>query len=510
MKRKSIFRILLMLLILSVTILVFACDNADGGGTNETRPPEQGGGNVTPPGGDINGDDDTTPSLFTPVNADFEGYNFRMLGFDSYQGMWVAVSYSEIYAEELNGDPLNDSIWHRNRAVEELYNIEISLIPLSYGARGGHADVALRSIMAGDDAFDAALIIANQMPRLLTAPNALVELHSIPTLDLSNPWWDQTSVRELSIANQLFTVTGDISLYGAFGTVVIYFNKEMIEDHGLDNPYQLVREGTWTWDALYDMTRAVVRDLDGSGVITVHDQIGMMSEGDSLIFSLLAGGERLTVKDENDLPVLVGSSERLMRAIDTVVGVLRAPQVNFRSGDVTGFSNSFFEFTMPKFRDGELLFFYHQLFTALNLREMEADFGILPAPKLDATQENFGSVTAEWWVTFLSIPQTNQDLDRTGTILEAMAYHSQRLVMPAFYDVTVTHKLARDECSVEMLDIILSNRVFDLGNLYNWGSIRGIFSDIHASGQNNFASRFERQERMIERTMEATLNEILG
>ena len=508
MKLKRIF---LMLLILSVTVLAFACDGDTGGSSidDTTITPEQGGDEITTAGEDIDYEH-TVPSLLTPIDADFEGYNFRMLGFDSYQGMWVAVSYSEIYAEELNGDPINDSIWHRNRAVEELYNIEISLVPLCYGHRGGHADVALRSIMAGDDAFDAALIIANQMPRLLTTGNALVELHSIPTLDLSNPWWDQTSVRELSIAHKLFTVTGDISLYGAFGTVVIYFNKQMIEDFGLDNPYELVRNGTWTWDVVYDMTRAVVMDLDGSGIITPFDQIGMMSEGGSLLFSLLAGGERLTVKDENDLPVLAGSNERLIRAIDTVIGVLRAPQVNFRTADVTGFGNAFFEFTMPKFRDGELLFFYHQLFTALNLREMEADFGILPAPKLDATQEGYGSVTAEMWVTFLSVPQTNQDLERTGAILEAMAYHSQRLIMPAFYDVTVTHKLTRDECSVEMLNIILNNRVFDLGDLYNWGGMRGMFSDIHTTAQNNFASRFERQERVIERAIENTLNEILG
>ena len=508
MKLKRVF---LVLLILSVAVLVFACDGDTGDGNidDTTLTPEQGGGETTP-GGDTDDDEDIYQSLFTPIDADFEGYNFRMLGFESYQGMWVAVSYSEIYAEELNGDPLNDSIWHRNRAVEELYNIEISLVPLCYGRRGDHAAIALRSIMAGEDAFDAALVIGHQMPRLLTAPNALIDLNSVTTLNLDSPWWDQASVRELSIAHRLFTMTGDISLYGAFGTVVIYFNKQMIEDFGLDNPYELVRQGTWTWDAVYDMTRAVVMDLDGSGIITPFDQIGMMSEDHSLLFSLRSGGERLTIKDENDLPVLAGGNERLINAIDTVIGVLRAPQVNFRTADVTGFGNAFFEFTMPKFRDGELLFFYHQLFTALNLREMEADFGILPAPKLDADQIGYGSVATEWFITYLFVPQTNKDFERTGAILEAMGYHSQRLIMPAFYDVTVTHKLVRDECSVEMLDIILSNRVFDLATIYNWGEIMTIFGDIYNSRQNNFTSAFERRETMIERAIERTINEVLG
>lgn len=499
-------RIFLFLLVLAVAAFVFSCaETGNDAGLADNTNPATADDTGEPPAGEA-----TEESIFTPVDVDFGGYNFRMAGFYSYQGMWVAVSYSEIYAEELTGEPLNDSIFNRNRTVEELYNIEISLVPLSYGDRGSHAGILLRSILAGDDAFDAAMVIGFQMPRLLTTPNALVELNSIQSLNLENPWWDQASVRELSIANQLFAVTGDMSLYGAFGTVMLYFNKEMIQDHGLDNPYQLVRDGAWTWDALHEMCRAVARDLDGSGTMTIHDQLGMSSEPHSLIFSLMAGGLRLTTKDENDIPALAGNSERLSNSIDTVIGVLRDGSVNKSSLDVTGFSNGFFEFTMPKFRSGELLFFYHQLFTALNLREMEADFGILPAPKLDAYQVGYGSVASEWWITYLCIPQTNHDVERTGVILEALGYYSQRLMMPAFYDVTVTHKLTRDEDSVEMLDIILNNRVYDLATIYNWGNILNIFETIYSRAENNFASAFERSEANINRMLERTLDELLN
>jgi hypothetical protein len=253
----------------------------------------------------------------------------------------------------------------------------------------------------------------------------------------------------------------------------------------------------------------VREDITGTGTFGIHDQVGIMSESGSLLFSLQAGGQRLTTKDENDLPVLTINSERTATAISKVVEILRDRNTNMSTGDVSGFGNAFFEFTMPKFRDSRALFFYHQLFTALNLREMEADFAILPAPKLDETQENYYSVAAEMWITYLVVPQTNQDIDRTGNILNAMGYYSQQYIMPAFYDVTVTHKLARDEGSVEMLDLILKNRVYDLANIYNWGELRQMFEGMYTSRQDNFVSQYERRERAIQNAIDRALEEIM-
>ena len=454
---------------------------------------------------------ETAPQeLFTPKEADYGGYKFRMIGYDSYQGSWKAVTYSEIYAEEENGDPINDAIYRRNRAVEALYNIEIALTPgVSYADRGSHANTVLKSIKAGDDNFDAGLIIGYQMPKLLTTPNALIDMRTIQSLDLTNSWWDQKSVKELSVANKVHAITGDMSLYGALGTVVIYANKELLKEYSLEDPYKLVREGVWTWDKLYEMCKLVVKDLDGNGKIDHKDQVGIMTEGGSLLLSLLAGGQRLTVKDENDLPVMAVNNERTSTSIDTLLTVMRDKNTNMNTGDVTGFGNAFFEFTMPKFRDGKALFFYHQLFSALNLREMEADFCILPAPKLDKDQPGYYSVASEWWITYLFIPQTNTDHERTGIILDALGYYSQKLIMPAFYDVTVTNKVARDESSVEMLDIILKNRIYDLGTVYDWASISGIFSDIYNKAQNNFVSAYEKKEAAIQKAIDKTLEELL-
>jgi len=507
-------RILLLILIAALTLFIFSCGK-DSGNSNDPIQEKEDTPDVNV-NANINITEENSPDpteaqqeLFTPKDVNYGGYKFRMIGFDSFSGSWKAVTYSEIIAEEENGDPINDAIYKRNRAVEDLYNIEIALAPgVSYSARDTHANTVLRSIKSGDDDYDAGLIIGYQMPKILTTPNALIDFKSIQSLDLTSGWWDKKSVKELSVANSLYAIVGDISLYSAFGTVMIYANKNLIQEFDLDDPYKLVRDGKWTWDKLGEMCKAVVKDLDGDNKITYKDQIGIMSESHSLIYSLVAGGQRLTVKDSDDYPVLKINDERTSTGIDTVIGVLRDKDFNMNTGDVTGYGNAFFEFTMPKFRDSQALFFYHQLYTALNLREMEADFGILPAPKLDASQEGYNSVASEWWITYLFVPQTNTDIERTGVILDAMGYYSQKYIMPAFYDVTVTNKLVRDEGSVEMLDIILKNRVYDLASVYNWGDITVIFGDIYGKAQNNFVSAYEKREEKIKTAIEKTIDEM--
>ena len=84
----------------------------------------------------------------------------------------------------------------------------------------------------------------------------------------------------------------------------------------------------------------------------------------------------------------------------------------------------------------------------------------------------------------------NQDL--ISHILEAMAILGREYVIPAYYDVALKTRDSRDEDSAEMLDIILSNRVFDLG-YYNTdfgGAYNSHFSEL-ARNRTEFSSWYD-------------------
>jgi ABC-type glycerol-3-phosphate transport system substrate-binding protein len=367
-------------------------------------------------------------------------------------------------------------------------------------------------VLAGDHEFDAALISGSSLPSVLNVTNSLYDLNGLSTLDLSKSYWDQQSRADLSIYNKQFAVVGDISLYSFFSNTVMYFNKVLLNDYSLDNPYDLVRQNKWTWDRLHSMAKTVTNDLNGDGVINHEDQIGFLSEHSHLATIYRTTGERMTEKDADDIPILVLGSERSITAYNFAFELLLDTTSTFMVGNVPGtFVNRFHEWATPKFIQNEVLFFYNQLLVTFELRNMNADFGIIPPPKFDEAQDRYFTTSANWFLTHLVIPITNPDPEQAGAIIDAMCYFSQQIVKPAFYDVSVTYRLTRDEDSLDMLNIIRDNRTFDMAFLFNWNNMTWeLFNRILDSGQNTFVSSLDRMEDLIRTSIENTVSQILG
>ena len=109
----------------------------------------------------------------------------------------------------------------------------------------------------------------------------------------------------------------------------------------------------------------------------------------------------------------------------------------------------------------------------------------IPFPKYEESDEYIAPVGG-YWDSWLMIPATNSDTDRTGTVLEALGYYSQQLVTPAFVETSVTTKALRDDDSAEMLDMVLKNRSFDTGVYFSWGTNEAFKASVnHVS---NFTS----------------------
>ena len=129
------------------------------------------------------------------------------------------------------------------------------------------------------------------------------------------------------------------------------------------------------------------------------------------------------------------------------------------------------------------------------LRGMEMDFCIIPLPKLDKAQEKYITPNNPHTGAGISIPVTASDLDRTGMILEDLSAESRYTLQPAYYEINLKGKYARDEESQDMLDIILSNTAHDIGYVYNFGSFAG--DTLLRNGQNkksDYASPFEKAQ----------------
>ena len=111
----------------------------------------------------------------------------------------------------------------------------------------------------------------------------------------------------------------------------------------------------------------------------------------------------------------------------------------------------------------------------------------------------------------LTIPVTNNDTGFAGFMLEALSAESTYTTLPAYYEVSCKTKYTYDAESAEMLDIIFSGIVYDLGAIYNWGGMNTLLSDtIQKKKENIFSSEYAKRENGALADMQKTIDEFLS
>ena len=148
-----------------------------------------------------------------------------------------------------------------------------------------------------------------------------------------------------------------------------------------------------------------------------------------------------------------------------------------------------------------------ELKAADSFRDMDNTYGIVPNPKFDEAQDRYyTAITVQ--VPVLTIPVTNSSTERTGIILDAMAYLSNKDITPVFFDVTMSQKRLRTEESIDMLHIIKDSLYFDVGIAYGWTSnlVYTIRDALDAGRPSNAVSTIEKMkdktQAEINKTME--------
>jgi hypothetical protein len=280
------------------------------------------------------------------------------------------------------------------------------------------------------------------------------------------------------------------------------FNKKLIDDYSLESPYTLVTDNKWTIDKMLEMGTAVSADLNGDGVMKWDaDQFGFVTHESSCEGFFFGSGCNVIGKDADDMPYLNMSNDRVISVIEKATKLISDKNIVVNGSVLT---LDPVKQMQPIFQGGRSLFYGEVMQCIIRLRAMEIDFGVLPFPKLDETQESYNHFVH---VTgcMVSVPLTNPDTDKTGVILEAMAAKSKYTLQKAYYDICLTGKFTRDEESSAMLDIILKTRNYDIGYIYNWGNLFTAFRTCITKGDTDFASKYAKSEKAATTALDKTV-----
>ena len=210
------------------------------------------------------------------ASADYGGKEVHIQGFSVYYA-------PAVFADEENGDQYNDVIYQRIAKTEEYLNIEITYDD-SIGIKDV-AQVAQNNVAAGDDAIQLMMSHDMRCNGSLVSENLCYDLTAIESVDLSRDYWKFHTYEKLTVNGHVY-LTKPMFIIPSVGCLT--FNKAMMAEYDIEEPYDAVKDGTWTLDKLREMAKLVTKDANGDGVMDENDIYGYGSNGD---WDLLDSGE---------------------------------------------------------------------------------------------------------------------------------------------------------------------------------------------------------------------------
>ncbi len=436
-----------------------------------------------------------------PADLRYDGETINTFG-------WSGPAAIEFFAEEMNGELVNDAIYQRNLTVEERLGVQLEYVlqPGAYNDRNTWANTVVNSVQAGDGAYDIASGYS-MSGATLAFKGVSINLNDLQYLNFDKPWWPASLQEEATCGGKLYFCSGDISTYMIYYLYGTYFNKQLIIDHDLENPYDLVREGTWTLDKMMEMSSGIYQDLNGDGTKDVGDTYGFATHStytDPIYFGV---GLRTTEKGEDDIPVLSPSfgGERAHWLLETLVGFFATNDAWLETKDYANTDNMF--------KEGRALFSNNEfLYAAVKIRDAELEYGIVPLPKYDEAQKEYHTVMS-FPYSLYSVPIDARDPDMSAAVLECLASESHRTVVPALFETGMKVKYAQDDEAAQMFDLIRSSAVFDFGRVFNEsmnGMTYSLFRSAVSGAKENWMSIYASNEKALTAALEKVVTALVG
>ncbi len=409
-------------------------------------------------------------------------------------GYVASAKYQTDILGDQDGDVINEAIYYRNLSVEETLNVKLN--PIDMGSTTNDAASKFTSVvLSGDDVYDTVTGHQSYLSKQLF-DGLFQNMAADPYIDWDQPWWAYDYMKEFTIGDdRLFFLFGDISLMMLKSAGSVYFNKALFGEYftSADDLYQLVMDGGWTMDKLYEYSSSAYKDLNGDGQSNDGDLFGVTgTTSKSVEHFQYDAGIRTTARDADGKPYFILNNER------TALFAEKFYKLYYENPGAKIFtSDSAIDKEMnAMFKDDQLIFYPAWFYSSELLRDMETDFGIIPYPKLDESQSDYMTLVHNGSTLFcVPVTITSEKLAVIGAVLEDMAYESYKQVTPAYFEVAMKEKYSRDNVSSQILDMLYNSTYTDFGYCYSstLNSI-GMLRQLAVNKTADFASWYASKE----------------
>lgn len=415
-----------------------------------------------------------------------------------------AIAKNEMDTDSTINDTVNDAIFYRNATVEDRLGVTINQISQPGTSESNYNEwlnQLRNAVLTKSGDYDCAAVYASK-GSALAVEGMYYNVKDLDRLDLKKPWWNQSLLNELELFDTLYFLGGDIALSQIENAGFIVYNKKIYDEYFMGTDiYQLVRDGEWTIDKLYEMSSQVWVDENNSGIADDGDILGYqeMPGAGYIDLWLAALDVKITEFDKEGYPYIAIYNEHSIQAFE------KLKKLNY---DNRGASKNVYTREETTFENENVLFKADVLHNCKNFRAMDDDFGALPLPKFDKEQESYATYVQNG-CSLITVLSTCKDADKdlVGATLELMAAESYRQVTPQYYEICLKGKYSTDAEDAEMYDEILKGIKLDFGFIYatlSINAINSLFRDL----EGDFAKSYQENQLVYEEALDKLVDKL--
>ena len=461
MKAKQLLALLLALLMV-VTMFVSCGGSADTESETETTGNDE-----------TQGPSDTDP-VETEVSDDLGDVNFANVNNPEIT-FFVRTGYEyEVYVEEATDDTMTAATYWRNKTVEERLGVTIGQINQVGGWSKYQAwnDTLRNAVQTETHDFDASMIYAG-CASSLAIEGCYMDMNKLDMISLDKPWWNQNIRKESTVYGRLYFASGSIAQTQLSQAIVTWFNKDLYNEYfatsNRKDIYQVVRDGEWTVDYMYDLTSAVWVDNDTNGEKSSGDVVGFGGAAhggtgglDAWIYAL--GCDLTKFNATTAEPEACFYNEHTIQAYEKLVRLYSDNPGAFfdfssGSGGETGDTS---------FNNNNMLMYVGSLGAGATYSGLNFNYGVLPLPKYDTEQDDYRSIpeATSSLETVISTVEADR-VDMVSATVELMAAEAYKQLYPVYVEVVLKSQNANAPQDAEMVQLIIDSMVYSFGWIFS-------------------------------------------
>lgn len=250
------------------------------------------------------------------------------------------------------------------KEVEEKYNVKIEFVNLTWA---GIQESINTSILAGTPDCDIYEVdLSFGIPAALNGFATNVEEFLPADSDILNDQmvFSQVDIGLDSGVHLFQSNSAEMKLANSY---MLAFNKQMLDEAGLEDPNALYERGEWTWDKWREYLLTLTQDTNGDGVTDVY---GYGSRWDFLVYNLLmSNGTGIAMSPEENL-----SSPEVAEVLDFVYNMYNVDHV------ANPWNAEDFDYNQNAYLDGRVAFWIDACWISDANKESELGFDVVWSP----------------------------------------------------------------------------------------------------------------------------------